>query len=162
MGWAPFERDHWFRTYFVPSPPMPCSADHPEQIEHAGGWTSERKYSPKPAVYFLFRRARNVLNTRFWALDMEHDKAFGIVFRRLRRQKGLTQEAFQPVASDRYVRSLEKGEYSPTIAMLCDLCGLLEISPITLLCLVEAEYLGNDATTLMKQAGKELDELKRG
>jgi len=92
---------------------------------------------------------------------MEYNKAFGAVFRRLRRHRGLTQEAFQPAASDRYIRNLEKGEYSPTLAILRELCELLEVSPITLLSLVEAAHLGLDPIILINGAAEELEELER-
>ncbi|EPJ5553702.1 TPA: helix-turn-helix domain-containing protein [Pseudomonas aeruginosa] len=90
---------------------------------------------------------------------MDYKQAFGAVFRRLRTQKGLTQEQFQPMASDRYIRNLEKGEYSPSLALVRDLSDGLEISPITFMTLIEAEYTGTDTVRLLNQASGELFEL---
>ncbi|MGV2836882.1 helix-turn-helix domain-containing protein [Pseudomonas shirazensis] len=87
---------------------------------------------------------------------MNYKVAFGNVFRRLRLERGLTQESFDPAASVRYVRNLEKGEYSPSLAVVRDLCDVLHISPVTLASLVEAEYISGDPAALIKLAADEL------
>lgn len=73
---------------------------------------------------------------------MELNQAFGRVFARIRTQAGLTQEDFHPAATDRYVRMLEKGKASPTIAMFCELSNVLKVSPALLLALTMAEAEG--------------------
>ncbi|RSC25932.1 XRE family transcriptional regulator [Pseudomonas putida] len=83
---------------------------------------------------------------------MDYNQAFGSVFRALRRQRGLTQEAFQPAATERYIRHIEKGEYSPSIAMIRQLCEILKISPGALVILVEAQFTGQDLEELIATA----------
>ncbi|GAB7528605.1 hypothetical protein PS3A_10140 [Pseudomonas sp. 3A(2025)] len=83
---------------------------------------------------------------------MDYNVAFGTTFRRLRRLKGMTQEDFGAVVSERYVRMLEKGQYSPTLGTIGDLAQVLGVSPITLIALVQAEHLGTDAAQLMAEA----------
>ncbi|MDH4843007.1 helix-turn-helix transcriptional regulator [Pseudomonas sp. BN505] len=90
---------------------------------------------------------------------MNYKLAFGAVFRRLRHQRGLTQEQFEPAATARYVRNLEKGEYSPSLSTFRALCDVLEVSPVTLACLVEAEFIGGEARLLLNEAAKELREV---
>lgn len=114
----------------------------------------------EPAAYCLFYERCNRLNTSFWALAMNYNLAFGIVFRRLRRDRGLTQEDFDAAASVRYVRNLEKGEYSPSLSTLRALCDVLRISPATLACLIEAEFSGSDPSAILKIAAAELHALE--
>ncbi|GFM68136.1 DNA-binding protein [Pseudomonas cichorii] len=83
---------------------------------------------------------------------MDYNVAFGTTFKRLRRLKRMTQEDFGVVVSERYVRMLEKGEYSPTLGTVADLAQVLQMSPVTLIALVQAEYLGVDAGKLMEEA----------
>ncbi|RMQ46239.1 Cro/CI family transcriptional regulator [Pseudomonas cichorii] len=83
---------------------------------------------------------------------MDYNVAFGTTFKRLRRLKRMTQEDFGAVVSERYVRMLEKGEYSPTLGTVADLAQVLQMSPVTLIGLVQAEYLGVDAEKLMEEA----------
>ena len=87
---------------------------------------------------------------------MDYNLAFGKTFRRLRRMKGMTQEDFAAVVSERYVRMLEKGEYSPTLGVIGGLAQALRMSPITLISLVQAEYLKADAGKLVEEV---LDDL---
>ncbi|MEK2607962.1 helix-turn-helix transcriptional regulator [Pseudomonas shirazensis] len=91
---------------------------------------------------------------------MNYKLAFGRVFRRLRVERGLTQESFDPAASVRYVRNLEKGEYSPSLATVRGLCDVLAVSPVTLVALVEAEFISGDPARLVKLAGDELVKLE--
>lgn len=90
---------------------------------------------------------------------MDYNQAFAVVFRRLRRHRGLTQEDFHDAVSVRYVRNLEKGEYSPSLSTVRDICDVLRISPMTLTSLVEAEYKGISPLSLLKTSETELTEL---
>lgn len=92
---------------------------------------------------------------------MEYDQAFGSVFRALRLHKGLTQEAFQPRVTERYIRNIEKGEYSPSISLVRDLCDKLGVSPITLMALVEARYVDQDFDELMKLSTTETRDINK-
>lgn len=92
---------------------------------------------------------------------MDYNEAFGSVFRSIRRNRGLTQEAFQPVATERYIRNIEKGEYSASIAMVRDLCDVLRVSPMTLMAMVEAKQTDQNPENLMKAAIAELKSLKK-
>ncbi|WNW12166.1 helix-turn-helix transcriptional regulator [Pseudomonas sp. DTU_2021_1001937_2_SI_NGA_ILE_001] len=90
---------------------------------------------------------------------MDYNVAFGTTFKRLRRLKGLTQEDFGAVVSERYVRMLEKGEYSPTLGTLADLAQVLGVSLVTLMALVEAEGRGSDVKALVADVAVQLEEL---
>lgn len=92
---------------------------------------------------------------------MDYNEAFGSVFRSIRRNRGLTQEAFQPFATERYIRNIEKGEYSASIAMVRELCDVLRVSPMTLMALVEAKRVEQNSEALMKAAITELRSLKK-
>lgn len=87
---------------------------------------------------------------------MNYKIAFGRVFRRLRVERGLTQESFDPAASVRYIRNLEKGEYSPSISLVRGLCDVLDVSPVLLAAMVEAEFINSDPALLIELAGDEL------
>ena len=54
---------------------------------------------------------------------------------------------------------MEKGEYSPSLATVQALYDVLEVSPVTLVALVEAEFISGDPALLVKLAGEELDEM---
>lgn len=92
----------------------------------------------------------------FEQLLMDYNVAFGTTFKRLRRLKRMTQEDFGSVVSERYVRMLEKGEYSPTLGTVADLAQVLQMSPVTLIALVQAEYLGLDAGKLLEEVLSEM------
>ncbi|MBC3475620.1 helix-turn-helix domain-containing protein [Pseudomonas taiwanensis] len=92
---------------------------------------------------------------------MDYNEAFGIVFRSLRLHRGLTQEAFQPIATERYIRNIEKAKQAPTIDMVRDLCDKLGISPATLMALVEAKHTERNPEDLMKAATTQVREINR-
>lgn len=62
-------------------------------------------------------------------MSMSHNKAFGIVLSRLRRQRNLTQEAlgFDADLTRAYISLLERGLRSPTLDTLFQLCFALDI-----------------------------------
>ncbi|MCK6627058.1 MAG: helix-turn-helix domain-containing protein [Anaerolineae bacterium] len=69
------------------------------------------------------------------------DKAFAVVLRRLRIQKGLSQEEFGFEANlhRTYVSQLERGLKSPSLKTLHKISNVLEISLTDLMTLVEQE-----------------------
>ncbi|GKX47823.1 helix-turn-helix domain-containing protein [Pectobacterium carotovorum] len=62
--------------------------------------------------------------------------------RRIRKARGLSQEAFSDVSSRTYMSTLERDLKSPTLNKLAELCEVMEVHPLTLLTLA---YAGNDA-----------------
>ena len=61
--------------------------------------------------------------------------------RRIRKARGLSQEAFSDVSSRTYLSSLERDLKSPTLNKLAELCEVMEVHPLTLLTLA---YAGNN------------------
>lgn len=61
--------------------------------------------------------------------------------RRIRKARGLSQEAFSDVSSRTYLSSLERGLKSPTLHKIEDVCTVLDVHPLTLLVLA---YAGSD------------------
>ncbi|HBO2685802.1 TPA: helix-turn-helix transcriptional regulator [Pseudomonas aeruginosa] len=81
--------------------------------------------------------------------------------RTVRKARGLSQEAFSEVSSRTYMSSLERGQKSPTMHKLTELCEVMEVHPLTLLTLA---YAGNNSTEidrLLAQVRQELELLKR-
>ena len=60
---------------------------------------------------------------------------FGAALRRVREQRGLSQDRLCEVAglSQRYLSALERGENSPTLTVILQLCDALDVSPSKLL-----------------------------
>ncbi|MFJ4113956.1 helix-turn-helix domain-containing protein [Pseudomonas sp. NPDC089758] len=92
---------------------------------------------------------------------MDYNEAFGSVFRSLRLMRGLTQEAFLPTASERYVRNIEKAKQTPTIDMVRDLCIKLGVSPIALMAMVEAKHAERSPDDVMKTVTTEIRDLNK-
>jgi len=61
--------------------------------------------------------------------------AFGLVLRRLRESKGLSQEELADQCSIHrtYVSQLERGLKSPTLRLVWKICASLEVSPLSLI-----------------------------
>ncbi|WP_417548091.1 helix-turn-helix domain-containing protein [Marinobacter segnicrescens] len=74
--------------------------------------------------------------------------------RRIRKARGLSQEAFSGVSSRTYLSSLERGLKSPTLNKLEDLCEVLAVHPLTLLALIYCENI-NDVDDLLMLVKKE-------
>lgn len=68
-------------------------------------------------------------------------KAFGMVIRKLRRDAGLSQEAFGEVAGlhRTYVSMVERGIKTPTVVTLVDLAGALGMGTADLMGLFDDE-----------------------
>lgn len=95
----------------------------------------------------------------FGLAKMENNLAFGVAFKRLRRLKGMTQEDFSSVVSERYIRMLEKGQYSPTLSTIKELARVLGIGAVSLVALAEAEEEEAEAASIARRALAELMEL---
>ena len=65
--------------------------------------------------------------------------------RRVRKVRGLSQEAFSDVSSRTYLSSLERGLKSPTLNKIEDVCTVLDVHPLTLLVLA---YAGSDPKSI--------------
>ena len=77
--------------------------------------------------------------------------------RRIRKARGLSQEAFSDVSSRTYLSSLERGLKRPTLNKLTELCEVMEVHPLTLLTLA---YAGDDlqqADQLLAQVRQQLE-----
>lgn len=81
--------------------------------------------------------------------------------RRLRKARGLSQEAFSDVSSRTYLSSLERGLKSPTLNKLEDICAVLEVHPLTLLALTYAAGDAQGARELLAQVKQEVESLVR-
>lgn len=88
---------------------------------------------------------------------------FGTALRAIRKQKGLSQEAFSEVSGRTYMSALERGVYSPTIDKLDAIASVLGVHPVTLLavCYLSAAP-GAAPQELLLQVREELLELGYG
>ncbi len=77
--------------------------------------------------------------------------------RRVRKARGLSQEAFSDVSSRTYLSSLERGLKSPTLNKLSELCEVMEIHPLTLLTLAYAGDGQRKTDQLLARVRHELD-----
>lgn len=88
--------------------------------------------------------------------------AFGRALKRARKIKKKTQEAFGDESSRTYISSIERGVYSPTIEKVTAFGRVLDIHPLTLLCL---SYLELDPKLkrdeLIAQVDRELKEFDK-
>lgn len=64
---------------------------------------------------------------------MDHNAAFGMALRRIRKLKKLTQEDFSAVSSRTYLSTLERGIKSPTLHKIDQLAETLNVHPLTIL-----------------------------
>lgn len=60
---------------------------------------------------------------------MNKKKIFTIILKKLRKEKGLTQEKFAEIANinEKYFGKIERGECSPTFDKIIQICDALEI-----------------------------------
>ena len=74
---------------------------------------------------------------------MQVEEAFGLVLRRLRIEKGLTQEqlGFEAGLRRTFISSLELGEKQPSLGTIFKLSLALELPMAEILFLVEREFL---------------------
>jgi len=76
--------------------------------------------------------------------------------RRIRKARGLSQEAFSDVSSRTYLSSLERGLKSPTLNKIEDICAVLDVHPLTLLVLTYAASDPPNVRELMDQIAQEI------
>lgn len=76
--------------------------------------------------------------------------------KRIRKARGLSQEAFSNVSSRTYLSSLERGLKSPTLNKLDELCEVLKVHPLTLLTLTYAGGEQRKTDQLLAQVRQEL------
>jgi transcriptional regulator with XRE-family HTH domain len=69
---------------------------------------------------------------------MPSKHSFPAALKRVRKARGLSQEAFSDVSSRTYLSSLERGLKSPTLSKIAELCEVMDIHPLTLLSLAYA------------------------
>lgn len=86
-----------------------------------------------------------------------HPNHFGKALQRIRKAKGISQEAFALTSSRTYVSTLERGLKSPTLSKIDELAEVLGIHPLTLLI---AAYSDQNKDVITK-ARKELEALNR-
>ena len=86
-----------------------------------------------------------------------HPNNFGKALQRIRKAKGISQEAFALTSSRTYVSTLERGLKSPTLSKIDELAEVLGVHPLTLLM---AAYSDQNEVVITK-AHKELDALNR-
>lgn len=79
--------------------------------------------------------------------------------RRIRKARGLSQEAFSDVSSRTYLSSLERGLKSPTLSKLEDLCNVLEVHPLTLLTLAYSDGSQLDIDAILGEVKSEIREI---
>src|SRR5690606_20977999 len=79
--------------------------------------------------------------------------------RRIRKARGLSQEAFSDVSSRTYLSTLERDLKSPTLSKLAELCEVMEVHPLTLLTLAYAGNSETQADRLLAQIRQELNEI---
>ena len=82
--------------------------------------------------------------------------------RKIRKARGLSQEAFSNVSSRTYLSSLERGLKSPTLNKLEELCKVLQVHPITLLIISYSEGDPEKIIHLTKQMNMELMQIEQG
>ena len=94
--------------------------------------------------------------------NMKLQNQFGKVFRRVRRVRGLTQEAFANESGRTYISEVERGLKHPTLQKIDELATALGLHPLTLVAL---SYMDKDDAVvlglLLQRVEKEAQEVLR-
>jgi transcriptional regulator with XRE-family HTH domain len=77
---------------------------------------------------------------------------FSGALRKIRKAKGISQEAFALTSSRTYVSTLERGLKSPTLSKIDELADVLGVHPLTLLMAAYSE----DGLAVLDKSRKEL------
>ncbi|MBV7339487.1 helix-turn-helix domain-containing protein [Chloroflexi bacterium TSY] len=80
---------------------------------------------------------------------MSIERAFGTVLRRIRNEKGISQEhlASNSDLHRTYISQLERGLKSPSLSALFQIAQALSVPPHQIILLVENELLASSAAT---------------
>ena len=90
---------------------------------------------------------------------MAPNNSFAAALKRVRKARGLSQEAFSDVSSRTYLSSLERDLKSPTLNKINELCEVMQVHPLTLLALAYAGDGPGKADKLLARVRQELDAL---
>ena len=85
--------------------------------------------------------------------------SFPSALKAVRKARGLSQEAFSDVSSRTYMSSLERGLKSPTLQKVNDLCGVMDVHPLTLLAMAYSGS-GKSIDRLLERVQRELAEIQ--
>ena len=86
-------------------------------------------------------------------------QALGRAIRSVRRNRHLSQEAFDVVSSRTYMSTLERGLKSPTIDKLDEIAGVMGVQSAALVCLAYALADANDPRGRLDQIAAEAQSL---
>ena len=87
---------------------------------------------------------------------MDVSAAFAKALRTCRQKKGLTQEDFGIASSRTYISTLERELKSPTLEKIQDIAKVMDISPLTLLCIAYFYQSGEkDIGMMLAKAAQE-------
>ncbi|RYE45073.1 MAG: XRE family transcriptional regulator [Hyphomicrobiales bacterium] len=87
---------------------------------------------------------------------MASNNSFAAALKRVRKARGLSQEAFSDVSSRTYLSSLERDLKSPTLNKINELCGVMQVHPLALLTLA---YGGGSPASIDKLLASVSEEL---
>ncbi len=80
--------------------------------------------------------------------------------RRIRKARGLSQEAFSDVSSRTYLSSLERGLKSPTLKKVEELCDVMSIHPLTFFAIAYFDMDSESIDECLRSIKKEVDEIR--
>lgn len=90
---------------------------------------------------------------------MDYRQALGVSLRRVRKSRGLTQEAFTSVSSRTHMSELERGVIGITVEKLIEIAEVMEVHPLTVLLDSFSSYEEVAAETLLKRIEQERNEV---
>lgn len=90
---------------------------------------------------------------------LEPKEAFGIVLKRLREKKGISQEqlGFRCNLHRTYIGLLERGSRQPTVSALFEIGKALKIKPSTIIKLTEQEMKNKNAQLIVNKNNQEME-----
>lgn len=94
-------------------------------------------------------------------IGMDYRQALGMSLRRVRKSRGLTQEAFTSVSSRTHMSELERGLIGITVEKLIEIAEVMGVHPLTVLLDSFSSYEGVTPERLLKQIAKEVTEAGR-
>lgn len=92
-------------------------------------------------------------------IGMDYRQALGVSLRRVRKSRGLTQEAFTSVSSRTHMSELERGVIGITVEKLIEIAEVMEVHPLTVLLDSFSSYEEVAAETLLKRIEQERNEV---